>query len=130
MAKEKDENRGKNPRSIARRFKEGGPSANPEGRPKGSPNRKRSAIILKVLGQVVGGDLDGRKQKIPVTQAALLRLAQMALQGNRAAINDILALWKETEDALEEEREAQYPFSDADREVIEAIYARMSASEE
>jgi len=129
MAKKQDDKRGRSPGSAATHYKEGGSSANPKGRPKGSPSQKRSDIIRKVLGQVVTGELDGRKKKIPLTEAALLRLAQMALQGNRAAIKDVLALWKESEDALEAEREAQYPFTDADRQVIEAVYTRMKASE-
>jgi hypothetical protein len=127
VAKKKDDKRGKNPGSATTQFKEGAPSANPKGRPKGSPNRH--AIIRKVLGQVVTADVAGRKKRIPVTEASLLRLSQMALKGDLRAIHSILALWQETEDALEAEREAQYPFSDADRQVIEAIYERMSASE-
>ncbi len=111
---------------VEHQFKPG-KSGHPQGRPKGSKNRH--SIIRKVLGQLVSGDLDGRKKKITVTEASLLRLSQKALNGETQAINTILALWKETEDALEAEHEAQYPFNDADRTVIDDVYARMKASE-
>jgi hypothetical protein len=42
----------------------------------------------------------------------------------------VMAFWKEAEDALANEREAEYPFRDeVDRQVIEEMYARMKASE-
>lgn len=123
----KTDKRGKNPSSAATRFRKGSPSPNPAGRPKGS--KSRNAVIRKVLDQVVTGDLDGKKKKIAVTEASLLRLSQLALKGDLRALNTILALWKESEDAMADAEDRQYPFSDADREVIEAIHARMIASE-
>jgi len=123
----KNDKRGQNPRSAANRFRKGAPSPNPTGRPKGSKNR--NAVIRKVLDQVVTGDLAGKKKQISVTEASLLRLSQKALTGDLKAIQMVLTLWKEAEDALATGDEARYPFSDADREVIEAIHARLIASE-
>lgn len=102
-----------------------GQSGNPKGRPKGSQNRHTT--IRKVLSQIVNADFGNKRKKISVSEASLQRLAQIALSGDRAAISNILALWKETEDTLAAERDSVYPFTEADREVIEAIYARMKA---
>jgi Family of unknown function (DUF5681) len=122
----KSTKRGKSPGSAATQFGEGR-SGNTKGRPKGSPNR--NAIIRKVLSQVVTGDVGGKKKKVTVTVASVLRLSQMALQGNIAAIKEVLRLWKESTDELEAERENQFPFGEADRNVIAAMHARMKASE-
>ena len=105
-----------------------GQSGNPKGRPPGSSNR--NAVIRKVLGQVVSARLGGETKKISVTEASLRRLAQSALEGDRKAIGDVLRLWKESEDAAQAEMDARYPFSDADRQVIEQVYARMKKCEE
>ena len=112
---------------VQHQFKEGR-SGNPAGRPKGSRNRNK--VIRAVLGQLVSGDVDGSKKRLAITEASLLRLSQKALGGDLKAIQMVLALWKESEDAIAAEREAQYPFSDSDRQVIEDIYARMKACED
>jgi Family of unknown function (DUF5681) len=122
----KSTKRGRSPGSAATQFGEG-KSGNIKGRPKGSPNR--NAIIRKVLNQVVTGDVGGKKKKVTITEASLLRLSQMALDRNLGAIRDVLQLWKESEEALAAERENQFPFSDTDRAVIAAMYTRMKASE-
>jgi hypothetical protein len=127
MVKTTSDKRGKNPRSVTTQFKKGAPSPNPDGRPSGSPNRNK--VIREVLSKFVTGDMDGRKKKIAITEASLLRLSQKALAGELKAIQMVLALWKETEDAIAEQRGAQYPFNESDRSVIEEIYARMKVSE-
>jgi hypothetical protein len=104
-----------------------GVSGNIRGRPPGSPNR--NSLIRKVLGEFVTADLGGHKKKISVTEASLRRLSQAALKGDQRAIASILQLWKESEDAMAAERETEYPFSEADRQVIEDIYARMKTCE-
>jgi hypothetical protein len=124
---ENDTNRGKSPGSEKTRFKEG-TSGNPGGRPQCSKNR--SAIIRKVLGQVVTGEVDGRKKKIALSEAILLRAARDALNGNAAAIKTVLMLWKESEDAAAAEFEAEYPYNEKDHQVIDECYARMKACEE
>jgi hypothetical protein len=115
--------RGRTAGSKATRFKKDGPSPNPGGRPKGSPNRQKT--ISEVLEMLVPSNIGGKRKKISVKKASLLKLANLALTGDRNAIKDIMQLWKENDDALHADLEAKYPFSDADRKVIEDIYARM-----
>jgi hypothetical protein len=126
MADEKPKyGRGKNPNSRIGQVKKGerrGP-----GRPPGSPNR--NSIIRKVLGQLIPGDVGGRRRKMAITEASLLKLAQQALAGDLKAIKMVLELWKESEDGMAREREAEYPLSDADRQVIAEMYRRMKATE-
>jgi hypothetical protein len=109
------------------RFKPG-ESGNKRGRPKGSKNR--NTMIRKVLSELVTAEMGGSKKKITVSEASVRRLSQIALKGDRAAIMSLLQLWKETEDSLAAERDAEYPFSEVDRQMIEDIYARMKACEE
>lgn len=121
-------NHGEHPNSEKGRFKKGQQPPVGSGRKKGTKNR--NTIIRAVLGQLVSGSVDGGEKKISITEASLLRLSQKALGGDLPSIKLVMALWKEAEDALANEREAEYPFSDADRHVIEDIYARMKACEE
>jgi hypothetical protein len=128
MADKKKTARGQSPSSAATRFKAGAPSPNPSGRPRGSPNR--GAIIRKVLDQVVTGEIGGQRKKLKLTEAVLLKLSQQALSGDKKAVGMVLALWKESEESMERERAAEYPFrEDVDRQVIDEMYARMKASE-
>ena len=120
--------RGKSEGSKRTQAKPGGPSLNPGGRPRGSENRNK--VIRDVLGKIVTGDMDGKKKRISITEASLLRLAQKAMTGDLKAIQMVLTLWKESEDSYAEGNSNQYPLSDADRAVIDEIYARMKASQE
>ena len=117
--------RGKSPGSRKTQIKPG--ERRSPGRTPGSPNR--NSIIRKVLDQIVTGDAAGKRRKVTVTEASLLRLAQTALKGDLAAIKLVLALWKESEDGIAREREREYPMSEADRDVIEEMYRRMKAAE-
>ena len=128
MSKEKVSERGRSPGSAATQFKKGAPSPNKKGRPSGSKNRHTT--IRKVLGELVAAKFGGKRRKITVTEAALRRLTQKALDGDNHAIRGVLQLWEETEDAMNAALEAEYPFSDADRQVIADIHARMKACEE
>src|SRR4051794_10223488 len=107
MTEKKKSGRGENPNSAAVRWKTGGPSPNPSGRPKGSKNR--GAIIRKVLEQVVTGEIGGQRKKLKLTEAVLLKLSQQALSGDKKAVAMVLSLWKESEESIEREREAEYP---------------------
>ena len=119
--------RGKSEGSKRTQAKPGERSKNPTGRPPGSKNR--NAIIRAVLSQVVTADVGGAKKRITLTEASLLRLAQKAMAGDLQSINSVLRLWKESEDGFTSDGGGQYPMSDADKAVIEEIYARMKASE-
>jgi len=121
-------NRGKNPQSKVTQFKKGAPSPNPGGRPRGS--KGRSGMIRKALDRVVSGEIGGEVKKLRLSEALLVKLSQSALKGDNKAIQMLLALWKESEDSMENEREAVYPFDEKDRQVIDGVYARMKACEE
>lgn len=118
--------RGKPPKS--RQFQKGGKPGNPLGRPKGS--RNRHTVIRKVLAEMVPAQMGGKKRRIAASEAAVRVLTQKALKGEIAAIRDVLQLWAETEEAAQTAREAEYPFSDADCQVIAEMHARMTACEE
>jgi hypothetical protein len=128
MTDEKKYPRGENPNSAAARFKSGGRSPNPGGRPPGAKNRQK--VISEFLDQLVTANLDGKRKKISIAKGALLKLSQLALNGDRNAIKDILSLWKENDEAMRADLESLYHFEDADHQVIEAVYARMQACEE
>lgn len=118
--------RGKPPKSG--QFQKGGKPGNLLGRPKGS--RNRHTVIRKVLAEMVPAQMGGKKRRIAASEAAVRVLTQKALKGEIAAIRDILQLWAETEEAAQTARETEYPFSDADRQIIAEMHARMQACEE
>ncbi|MFZ1988787.1 MAG: DUF5681 domain-containing protein, partial [Alphaproteobacteria bacterium] len=88
----------------------------------------RSTVIRKVLDESVPAQLGGRRKKIPTSEAAIRTLVHKALKDrDLGAIRDILQLWAETEEAAQSAKEAEYPFSDSDREVISEVHARLIA---
>lgn len=128
MSDTKSDGRGQSAGSMGSRFKKGGPSPNAKGRPRGSQNR--SKIISEVLALSVPANVDGKRGKIPVSKASLLKLVDLAVKGDRQAINDVLRLWKENDDEIRAELEAQYLLTEADRVVIAEMHARMKACKE
>ena len=66
-----------------------GRSGNPRGRPKGSGVR---SAVEKLLSQTVMATVDGRRRKVPLTEALVLQLAQRALAGDIAASREILKI--------------------------------------
>src|ERR671912_732372 len=77
--------RGKPPRST--QFKPGR-SGNPGGRKKGSLSLK--TIVTAVLESEIELTENGRKRKVPLLEAILLRQAQDALRGQPRAIDSLL----------------------------------------
>ena len=77
--------RGKPPRSS--QFKPG-QSGNPGGRKKGSRNLK--SIVLEVLDSEIELIENGRKRKMPLIQAIVLRQAQVALGGKDRVMDSVL----------------------------------------
>lgn len=72
--------------------KEGEPSRNPDGRPKGS--RNRSTILNEILQHIKEGkDLDGTMTKRELEYWIMLKKIHNALSGKDQSINDILD-WK------------------------------------
>ena len=66
-----------------------GRSGNPRGRPKGSGV---ASAIERVAGRTVTVTVDGRRQKVPVTQAMVMQLAQRGLAGDAVATRDFLKI--------------------------------------
>jgi hypothetical protein len=77
--------RGRPPRTS--QFKPG-QSGNPGGRKKGSRNFK--TIVLEVLDSEIELTEGGRKRKVPLIKAILLRQAQDALRGQPRAMDSLL----------------------------------------
>jgi len=67
-----------------------GVSGNPSGRPKGSGGLKTS--LDKILRRKVQLKVDGRRRKVPVTEAVLLQLSHKALGGDPVAIREYLRI--------------------------------------
>lgn len=128
MSNAKIDGRGQSTGSMGSRFKKGAPSPNAKGRPRGSLNR--SKIISEVLALSVPANVDGKRKKIPVSKASLLKLVHLAVNGDRQAINDVLRLWKENDDEIRAEMEAQYVLTEADQAIIAEMHARMKACKE
>lgn len=72
----------------AQRFQKG-QSGNPKGRPKGSGIR---SALDKVLERKVPITIDGKRRKVPVTEAIVTQLVHKALGGDAAARRDFLKI--------------------------------------
>lgn len=70
------------------RFRKG-QSGNPRGRRRGSGVRSAAE---KVLDRKVTVTVDGKRQKLPITEALMLQLTQKALAGDSKAIRDVLKI--------------------------------------
>lgn len=99
---------------LASRFAPG-VSGNPSGRPKGSGGLKTS--LDRILRRKVQLKVDGRRKRVPVTEAVLLQLSHKALGGDAAAIREYLriamAYGAETDDAGALDEAHLAPFVDA-----------------
>ena len=73
-----------------------GQSGNPEGRRKGSTNFKSD--VKRTLQSTVRVNKDGRARKVSTQRASLMVLREMALSGDRHAIQHLLALALRFED--------------------------------
>jgi hypothetical protein len=98
--------RGKPPRSS--QFKPG-QSGNPGGRRKGSVNLK--TIMTAVLESEIELTENGRKRKVPLLEAIILRQAQDALRGQLRAIDSLLDRY-ERHAGHEAERSCELPEED------------------
>lgn len=77
---------GKPPKAA--RFQKGR-SGNPKGRPKGSGVR---SAVERVLERKVAVTVDGRRRKVPITEALVLQLGQRALAQDAGASRDFLKI--------------------------------------
>lgn len=105
-------------------FKKGDGRPRP-GRPKGSKNI--ATLVLDAARDQVTVTIDGEPRRISKAQAAVIQLANKGATGDpKLLLKFIDMLAKIEADA----RPSDYPFSDADRLVIEKIYRRLQPYDE
>ena len=72
------------------KFKRGKPSPNPAGRPRGS--RSIGAVVERTLGRDVDMVVNGRRKRVPATEAILLNFLKRALGNDHKAGLDLIRL--------------------------------------
>jgi hypothetical protein len=112
--------RGKPPRDS--QFKKGR-SGNPKGRPRSS--KKLAAVLAKIIGEKVIIAPNGRRRKVTKLDAAAMQLANSAAKGDLKAIQHLLKLAQSLEGQAEAFGPSTNALTNADREVIAAIHARL-----
>jgi Family of unknown function (DUF5681) len=100
-----------------------GQSGNKKGRPKGSKNL--ATIVMEAAGDTVTATIDGKPRKISKVQATAMQLANQAASGDPAFVERFLKWVDEFERRAAAAKPAAFPFSEADREVLQAIHERM-----
>lgn len=98
------------------RFKPGR-SGNPRGRPKGK--RAIEAIVHEVLGQKMWVTIDGKRKRVPVEHAILMRWREQALKGDLKAARMLFELKRGSTNA-EETAVAGKAMSDEDLAILAA----------
>ncbi|WP_426034872.1 DUF5681 domain-containing protein [Brevundimonas sp. DC300-4] len=92
-----------------------GVSGNPSGRPRGTVAIRSS--LDKVLSRKVSVRLDGKRRRVPATEAVLLQLSNKAMGGDPQSIRDYLRIamshGQDTEEAEAFDQDRLSPFVDA-----------------
>ena len=104
-----------------------GKSGNPKGRPKDSKNL--STIIGEAAQDQVTATIAGKPRKISKVQATAMQLATKAASGDPRAMGQLLDWVDEIERRAAAARPVQFPFSDADLEVLHTVHERMKLCE-
>ena len=104
------------------RFRKG-VSGNPKGRPKGSKNW--TTYLREAARARVTATVNGKSRQITKLQATTMQLATKAAGGDQAAINKFLDWMDEIETRARAAIPDPFPLSEADIEVIHAIYNRL-----
>jgi len=100
-----------------------GVTGNPKGRPRGSKNL--STLFWEAARGQVTATIDGKPRKITKAQATTMQLATQAAGGNQASMGKFLDWMDEFEKRAAASRPAEFPFSQADLQVLRTIYERM-----
>jgi len=85
--------------------------------------------MMEAARDQVSATIGGKKQKISKIQATTMQLATKAAGGDNAAITKFLNWVDEIETRAAAARPAQFPLSEADLEVLRAVYERMKQCE-
>jgi len=100
-----------------------GRSGNPQGRPKGSKNLE--TIIRQAANARVIATIDGRKKRISKTTATAIQLATRAAGGDKHAGPQLFQYLWQFESRAADATPSQFPFAEADLEVLRGIFERM-----
>jgi len=100
-----------------------GVSGNKKGRPKGSKNL--STLLMAAARDEVTATIDGKQRRISKIQATAMQLATKAAGGDKAAMASFLDWVDEIETRAAAAKPAEFPFSEADLQVLHAIHERM-----
>lgn len=76
-----------NPKNLREPWKEGDPSPNPNGRPKGS--RNLSTILREMLEEEIEVTVDGKKERKQFQEVIIRKLLKKANDGEIRAITEI-----------------------------------------
>ncbi len=100
-----------------------GRSGNPRGRPKGS--RNLATMLADIIAEPVAITENGQRRSISKLEAAAKQLVNRAATGDPKATQQLFSLVQWVEGRSEALAPATEPLSEADREVIATIYARL-----
>ncbi len=100
-----------------------GVSGNSKGRPKGSKNL--STLLMAAGRDQVTATIDGKQRRITKTEATTMQLATKAAGGDPASIAKFLDWMDKFETRAAAAKPAEFPFSEADLEVLRAVHERM-----
>ncbi len=114
-------------RSFLTRFRKGDGRKRP-GRPKGSKNI--ATLVLEAANAQIEVTIEGKKRKISKAQSAAIQLANAGAMGNPKLLLKFIDLIAAIEARAEAARPAEYPFSDADKAVIQETYKRLRPYDE
>lgn len=100
-----------------------GQSGNPKGRPKGHRNVRTE--IVAMLDAEVRIKIDGQYQVVPTYVAALMRLREKALRGDRHAL-DLLLRYAQERDDYQEAADQTKTTDPIDTEIIKRALDRLA----
>jgi len=104
-----------------------GKSGNYKGRPKGSKNI--ATLLMEAASDQVVATIEGKPRRITKAQATTMQLATQAAKGDPRAMAKLLDWIDAIEQRAAAARPSEFPLSDADLEVIHAVYNRMRLCE-
>lgn len=100
-----------------------GESGNKKGRPRGSKNL--ATLVMEAARDQVTATIGGQVRKISKLQATTMQLATKAASGDQSSMIKFLDRVDQIEMRATAERRTEFPLTDADVDVLRAIYERM-----